>query len=104
MHGEPTRLAWKRLKHLGRYLLGQARTIFRYEWQGEEEEEVIGYSDSDWAGCRATGKSTSGGPPMIGGHFIKGWTKTKNLSRSVQQMLSSLHLLSAQANHSACAT
>ena len=37
-----------------------------------------GYSDSDWAGCRITGKSTSGGVVMIGTHFIKGWARTQN--------------------------
>ena len=39
---------------------------------------MTGYSDSDWAGCRTTGKSTSGGVVMIGGHFVKGWSRTQN--------------------------
>ena len=56
----PTVGALKKLKRLGRYLLGNARMTTRYEWQGEETE-ITGYSDSDWAGCRVTGKSTSGG-------------------------------------------
>ena len=55
----PTVGALKKLKRLGRYLLGNARLTTRYEWQGDETE-VTGYSDSDWAGCRVTGKSTSG--------------------------------------------
>ena len=38
----------------------------------------MAYSDSDWAGCRQTGKSTSGGVIMIGDHFIKGWSRTQN--------------------------
>ena len=49
----------------------------KYDWQGHERE-VTGYSDSDWAGCRVTGKSTSGGVLMIGGHFLKGWARTQN--------------------------
>ena len=36
-----------------------------------------GFSDSDWAGCKRTGKSTSGGVIKIGEHFIKGWSKTQ---------------------------
>ena len=56
----PTVGARKKLKRLGRYLLGNARLITRYEWQGDEHE-ITGYSDSDWAGCRVIGKSTSGG-------------------------------------------
>ena len=66
----PTRGQWHTLKRLGRYLVDNRRTVTRYDWQGHESE-VTGYSDSDWAGCRVTGKSTSGGVIMIGGHFIK---------------------------------
>ena len=66
----PTVGALKKMKRLGRYLLGNARMTTRYEWQGEESE-ITGYSDSDWAGCRVTGKSTSGGVILIGSHFIK---------------------------------
>ena len=39
---------------------------------------MLGYSDSDWAGCRVTGKSTSGGVVMIGTHLIKVWSRTQN--------------------------
>ena len=49
----------------------------KYGWQGHEHE-VTGFSNSDWAGCKVTGKSTSGGAIMIGGHFIKGWARTQN--------------------------
>ena len=73
----PTRGHWLKLKRLGRYLLENGRTVIRYDWQGHEHE-VTGYSDSDWAGCRKTGRSTSGGALMIGGHFIKGWSRTQN--------------------------
>ena len=51
--------------------------ILKYDWQGHERE-VTGYSDSDWAGCRVTGKSTSGGSLMIGSHFLKGWSRAQN--------------------------
>ena len=67
----PTRAHWHKVKSLGRYLVGNRRTITRYDWQGHEAE-VTGYSDSDWAGCRVIGKWTSGGVIMIGGHFLKG--------------------------------
>ena len=74
---KPTRLHWHKLKRLGRYLLESRRTILRYDWQGHEPE-ITGYSDSDWAGCRVTGKSTSGGALMIGIHFLKGEARTQN--------------------------
>ena len=73
----PTVGALKKLKRLGRYSLGNGRVTTRYEWQGEESE-ITGYSDSDWAGCRVAGKSTSGGAIMFGSHFIKGWSRTRN--------------------------
>ena len=74
---KPTRGAQKKLKRLGRYLQESPRTMMVYEWQGDESL-ISGYTDSDWAGCRVTGKSTSGGALMIGTHFIKGWSRTQN--------------------------
>ena len=73
---KPTRAHWHKLKRSGRYLVNNSRTLMRFDWQGHEAE-VTGYSDSDWAGCRVTGKSTSGGVVMIGEHYIKGWARTQ---------------------------
>ena len=73
----PTVGAWRKLKRLARYLLGETRVVTRYDWQGEGHD-LDGFSDSDWAGCRTTGKSTSGGALMVGSHFIKGWSRTQN--------------------------
>ena len=64
------------MKRLARYLITHPRTILQYPWQGRENE-MEGFSDSDWAGCRRSGKSTSGGVIKIGEHFIKGWSKTQ---------------------------
>ena len=38
---------------------------------------MVGYSDSDWAGCRRTARSTSGGAIMLGGHCLKTWSATQ---------------------------
>ena len=73
----PTAGALKNLKRFGRYLLGNVMLTTRYQWQGDESE-ITGYSDSDRAGCRVTGKSTSGGFILIGSYFIKGWSRTQN--------------------------
>ena len=72
----PTVGGWKRLKRLARYLLANPRTILEYPWQ-LREYEMEGFSDSDWAGCRRSGKSTSGGVIKIGEHIIKAWSKTQ---------------------------
>ena len=47
----------------------------RINWQGKEEVSD-GNTDSDWAGCKQTGKATSGGAVMIGSHVIKGLART----------------------------
>ena len=62
---KPVRGDWDKLIRLGRYLKGAPRCVQVYEWQGEGAS-LVGHSDSDWAGCRATGKCTSGGPHPIG--------------------------------------
>ena len=46
---------YKKMKRLGRHL----------------------YSDSDWAGCRKTAKSTSGGIVLRAKHFVRGWSSTQ---------------------------
>ena len=47
-----------------------------YPWQGETDE-LRTFSDSDFAGCRRTAKSTSGGVVMLGNHYIKSWSSTQ---------------------------
>ena len=54
------------LYRLGRYLAPQGRTIWWFAFQGQEETQA--YSDSDWAGCRKTCRSKSGGALMHGRH------------------------------------
>ena len=39
-----------------------------------ETNDMKIYADSNFAGCKATRKSTSGGCVMIGRHCIRGWT------------------------------
>ena len=72
----PTVGGWKMLKRIGRYLKGKPRVVWQYKWQGLEEELEV-FTDSNWAGCRNTGKSTSGGAMRIGEHLIKAWSRTQ---------------------------
>ena len=76
-------LAGKRkIKRLARYLKGAPRVVLRYRYQ-KREEEAWGYSDSDWAGCKKTAKSTSGGAIVMGSHTLKTWSSTqKNITLS----------------------
>ena len=51
------------------------RMVVYYNWQGLED--IKAYSDRDWAGCKRTARSTSGGVIMRGQHFIKSWSSTQ---------------------------
>ena len=64
------------LKRLGRYLEGRRRVVYRYPWQKTRRIDV--YSDTDWAGCQKTRKSTSGGCLMLGSHLLKSWSSTQS--------------------------
>ena len=72
----PTKGDVKKLRRLARYLISTPRMITKYDWQ-EEQGTMRGWSDSDFAGCRRTAKSTSGGILTIGVHYIKSWASTQ---------------------------
>jgi hypothetical protein len=72
----PTDLAMGALKRLARYLRTRPRVVCSFERQAAEGLEV--YTDTDWAGCLRTRKSTSGGCAMIGKHLIKAWSATQS--------------------------
>ena len=74
----PTMGDLTRLKRLGRYLKGKPRLQQWFVWQ-PRQEKLVTYSDADWAGCKQTRKSTTGGCIKIGLHTIKGWSKTQAL-------------------------
>ena len=71
----PTEQGLVALKRLGRYLEHQPRAVYRYAWQ--EANCIDCYSDTDWAGCPRTRKSTSGGCIMVGSHLLKSWSGTQ---------------------------
>ena len=66
------------LKRLGRYLLGSPRVITKFEYQ-EEKKGIEAWTDTDYAGCMRTRKSTSGGILKIGEHIIKSWSTTQSV-------------------------
>ena len=71
---KPTNVALSALKRLGRYLKEHPRLVFKFHRQ---EADVINvHSDTDWAGCPRTRKSTSGGCLMVGNHVLKAWSST----------------------------
>ena len=71
----PTEASLNALKRLGRYVAGHRRMVFKYPWQ--RVDRIDTYSDTDWAGCPKTRKSTSGGCLMLGRHLLKSWSSTQ---------------------------
>ena len=63
------------LKRLGRYLGGRPRLVFKYAFQSADTVDC--YSDTDWAGCPKTRKSTSGGVILLGEHILKTYSSTQ---------------------------
>ena len=55
----PTSVSWVKLKRVGKFLVHRPRLVWNYQWEAEANE-MDGYSDSNWAGCKSTRKSTSG--------------------------------------------
>ena len=49
--------------------------VFDFEYQSAEGLEAC--TDTVWAGCTRTPKSTSGGCLMVGHHLIKAWSATQ---------------------------
>ena len=73
----PTRASMARLKRLARYLLRHPRVVIRFRADPFEEDHIAIYSDSDWAGCLRTRRSTSGGIAVVGGGVVKSWSSTQ---------------------------
>ena len=50
----------------------------KFPWQ-VKQDRITTYTDSDWAGCKATARSTSGGIVMIGDHMIKSYSRQQKV-------------------------
>ena len=74
----PRVAARRKLKRLARYLLRYPRgqVLFKPSEDGGAGPLEV-YSDSDWAGCPRTRKSTSGGMLYVAGGLVKSWSSTQ---------------------------
>ena len=67
-----------RLKRFARYMLEYPSAEWRLPTETELKADVLDvYSDSDWAGCKATRKSMSGGMLVFDGCCLRSWSSTK---------------------------
>ena len=63
------------MKRVGTYLLSHPRVVFEYARVPERDvQRIVGYSDSDWAGCKANRRSMSGGMMSLRGPVIEAWS------------------------------
>ena len=74
-HFESPRTAhWVAVKRVFRYINGTSRYGILYD--GSERLSISGFADADWAGCRATRKSTSGFIFLVAGGAVS-WRSKK---------------------------
>ena len=68
--------SYGKLKRCARDLAGQPRLVFKYPFQSRPVGISV-YVGTDFAGCKATRRSTSGGVALYGSHAIKHWSNTQ---------------------------
>ena len=73
----PCRETERWVRRIAKYVQKYSRCVIHYRWEARPRVLSV-YTDSDWAGCRRTRRSTSGGVVMLGSHVIKHWSKTQN--------------------------
>ena len=66
------------LKRLVRFLKGRPRCLVVYNRQAEQPVVDV-FSDSDWAGCAKTRRSTSSSYVILGGHLSAASATTQNV-------------------------
>ena len=76
----PRRSHLMALRRLARYLKGEPRKVYHYtnrqRRRDQDKEEITVYTDTDFAGCPTTRKSTAGGMILISGCLVKHWSST----------------------------
>ena len=70
---------WSMLQRIGRYLVGHPRMVMCMHWQ-EQPTIVITFTDSDWAGCSRTARSTSGGISATGKRVMKTYSRQQRVT------------------------
>jgi hypothetical protein len=75
----PTMLDTKAVARLIRFLKGLPRMVQRIPFEDRPPTWIEVYVDSDWAGCRKSRKSTSGGVIYFGGVAVRAWSSNQNV-------------------------
>ena len=73
----PTEADARAVVRLCRFLKGLPRMVQRIPFKDYSPTIAETYVDSDWAGCRKTRKSTSGGVIYLGDVVVRGWSSNQ---------------------------
>ena len=73
----PSTTSLKKLTHRVKYLAGCPRLVYKFPWQARPEISDT-CVDTDFAGCRVTRRSTSGGVTFYGAHCVRHWSTTQS--------------------------
>lgn len=74
----PMKASLRELTRLARYIVHAPRLIWQYTYQAWSQTLVV-HVDANWAGCRRTRKSASGGCIQWGSHTLKTWSTIQSL-------------------------
>eukprot|EP00253_Pinus_taeda_P010262 PITA_10262 len=73
---EPRKVHWVAAKHILRYL--QGTVDYGLDYRQGDRVRLVGYTDSDWAGCASDRKSTSGCCFGLGSAVVHGSARSSN--------------------------
>ena len=73
----PTEADMHSVKRMCRFLKGLPRMVQSIPFTDSPPSVIRVYVDSDWAGCRRTRKSTSGGVLYFGKTAVRGWSSNQ---------------------------
>ena len=76
---KPTQGDAKAIARLCRFFRGLPRLVQRIPFADHPPSIIEVYVDSDWAGCRRSRKSTSGGVILFGGAAVEGWSSNQRV-------------------------
>ena len=77
----PVASSWLRLKRFARYMLEYPSAEWRFPMESDFKADVLDVH-SDWAGSKATRKSTLGGMLVVDGCCLRSWSSTQATATS----------------------
>jgi hypothetical protein len=92
---------WNAALHCLKYLKGTADLGLTFDGNTDKKNVLIGYADSDYAGCKATARSTSGHVFMLNGAAISWKSRRQSIvsTSSTEAELISATLATQEAIH-----